>query len=142
LGLGYQFEQGHVLRVDSQFIHFDAVNPTLAVLSNSRFQWPHQEFFNAHELCTNLNAEGTRAQAARMDRHQRNRLENRISSRFAPSLELREYGGFLLRRGSGRRRESRRHGRQLLPVSRNRALAPVVTPIVLTGLTGQLVPVR
>jgi hypothetical protein len=49
-GVGYQFEQGQVLRVDNQFVHSDAVKPALALLSDSRFQGPHQEFLHAHEL--------------------------------------------------------------------------------------------
>ena len=49
-GVGYQFEQGQVLRVDSQLVHSDAVKPALALLSDARFQGPHQEFLHAHEL--------------------------------------------------------------------------------------------
>jgi hypothetical protein len=49
-GVGYQFEQGQVLRVDSQFVHVEAMKPALVLLSDSRFQGPHQEFLHAHEL--------------------------------------------------------------------------------------------
>jgi hypothetical protein len=49
-GVGYQFEQGQVVRVDSQYVHAEAVKPALALLSDPRFQGPHQEFLHAHEL--------------------------------------------------------------------------------------------
>jgi len=49
-GVGYQFEEGKIIRVDSQYVHTEAVKPALALLSDPRFQGPHQEFLHAHEL--------------------------------------------------------------------------------------------
>jgi hypothetical protein len=49
-GVGYQFEQGQIVRVDSQYVHAEAVKPALALLSDPRFRGPHQEFLHAHEL--------------------------------------------------------------------------------------------
>lgn len=48
--VGFQFEQDRVIRVDNQYVHAEAVKPALALLSDSRFQGPHQEFLHAHEL--------------------------------------------------------------------------------------------
>lgn len=49
-GLGYQFEQEQIIRVDSQYVHAEAVKPALELLSDPRFQGPHQEFLHAHDL--------------------------------------------------------------------------------------------
>jgi hypothetical protein len=49
-GVGYQFENGQIIRVDSQYIHAGAVKPALLLLSDPRFQGPHEEFLHAHEL--------------------------------------------------------------------------------------------
>ena len=49
-GIGYQFEAGEVVRVDSQFIHSDAVKPTLQILGHSQeFAGANDEFLSAHE---------------------------------------------------------------------------------------------
>lgn len=48
-GIGYQFEAGQVVRVDSQVLHADAVKPTLHLLSQPGFEGPEQEFLTAHE---------------------------------------------------------------------------------------------
>ncbi|MCW9511201.1 STM4504/CBY_0614 family protein [Klebsiella michiganensis] len=49
-GIGYQFESGEVVRVDSQFIHSDAVKPTLQILGHSQeFAGANDEFLSAHE---------------------------------------------------------------------------------------------
>lgn len=47
--VGYQFENGRILRVDSQYLHANAVKPALTLLSDPRFEGPHQEFLHAHE---------------------------------------------------------------------------------------------
>ncbi len=47
--IGYQFEGGQIIRVDSKFIHAEVVLPALALLSDSDFAGPEQEFRNAHE---------------------------------------------------------------------------------------------
>jgi hypothetical protein len=48
-GIGYQFESGEIIRIDSQFIHSEAVRPVLSLLSDPRFQGANEEFLNAHE---------------------------------------------------------------------------------------------
>lgn len=49
-GLGYQYESGELIRVDSQFIHSDAVKPTLQLLGkNSSYRGANDEFLSAHE---------------------------------------------------------------------------------------------
>jgi hypothetical protein len=49
-GVGYQFENGEIIRVDSQYVHAEAVKPALVLLSDDRFRGPHEEFLHAHEL--------------------------------------------------------------------------------------------
>src|SRR5207245_1716762 len=48
-GVGYQFESGEIIEVNSQYIHAQAVRPALALLLDPRFAGPHQEFLHAHE---------------------------------------------------------------------------------------------
>lgn len=48
-GFGYQYENGQIIRVDSQFIHSEAVRPTLIVLSQSMYKGAQEEFLRAHE---------------------------------------------------------------------------------------------
>ncbi|MEH2461477.1 MAG: hypothetical protein V7K34_30065 [Nostoc sp.] len=36
-GVGYQYESGEIIRVDSQIIHAEAVKPVLVLLSDTRF---------------------------------------------------------------------------------------------------------
>lgn len=48
-GFGYQYENGQIIRVDSQFIHSEAVKPTLIVLSQSMYKGAQEEFLRAHE---------------------------------------------------------------------------------------------
>lgn len=48
-GIGYQFEGGQIIRVDSKFIHAEVVVPALGLLSDSNFAGPEQEFCSAHE---------------------------------------------------------------------------------------------
>jgi hypothetical protein len=48
-GLGYQFEEGKIIRVDSQFIHAEIVKPALALLHEIRFAGASEEFLQAHE---------------------------------------------------------------------------------------------
>lgn len=47
--IGYQFEGGQIIRVDSKFIHAEVVVPALGLLSDSYFAGPEQEFRSAHE---------------------------------------------------------------------------------------------
>jgi hypothetical protein len=48
-GVGYQFESGQIIRVDSQFIHNEAVKPALHVLRDKNFEGANEEFLKAHE---------------------------------------------------------------------------------------------
>jgi len=48
-GVGYQFENGEIIRVSSQFIHSEVIRPALTLLSDPRFKGPYKEFLHAHE---------------------------------------------------------------------------------------------
>ncbi|MDO8431938.1 MAG: hypothetical protein Q7S58_05945 [Candidatus Binatus sp.] len=48
--LGYQFDSGNIIRVDSQYLHSEAVKPALSLLADPRFKGPREEFLHAHEL--------------------------------------------------------------------------------------------
>lgn len=48
-GVGYQFESNELIRVDSHFLHAEAVKPTLAVLRDKNFKGANEEFLKAHE---------------------------------------------------------------------------------------------
>jgi hypothetical protein len=47
--LGYQFEEGNLIRIDSQYIHAEVVKPALALLHEIGFSGPSSEFLQAHE---------------------------------------------------------------------------------------------
>jgi len=48
-GIGYQFESGDIIRVDSQVVHEEVVKPTLHLLKARRFAGANDEFLKAHE---------------------------------------------------------------------------------------------
>lgn len=48
-GIGYQYENGQIIRVDSEFIHAEAVKPALQLLSNPIYKGAQEEFLSAHE---------------------------------------------------------------------------------------------
>ena len=48
-GVGYQYESGQIIRVDSQFLHAEAIKPALIMLSNPMYKRANAEFLNAHE---------------------------------------------------------------------------------------------
>jgi hypothetical protein len=48
-GVGYQYIDGSIVRVDSQLLHAEAVKPALALLHESRFSGPADEFMRAFE---------------------------------------------------------------------------------------------
>ena len=48
-GVGYQYESGQMIRVDSQFIHSRAVKPALTMLSSPMYEGANAEFLSAHE---------------------------------------------------------------------------------------------
>jgi hypothetical protein len=47
--LGYQFESGFIIRVDSKFLHTEAVQPTLALLTDKNYEGANAEFLKAFE---------------------------------------------------------------------------------------------
>ena len=48
-GIGYQYEKGEILRVESQFIHAEVVKPVLALLSAEEYAEANAEFLKALE---------------------------------------------------------------------------------------------
>ena len=48
-GVGYQFENGEIIRVDSELIHNEIVRPALHYLNQPGFEVPRDEFMTAHE---------------------------------------------------------------------------------------------
>jgi len=48
-GIGYQFEAGELIRIDSQYVHDQAVRPAITLLQEARFQGVSDEFLRAHE---------------------------------------------------------------------------------------------
>jgi len=48
-GVGYQYESGQIIRVDSQLIHAKTVRPALHILSNPTYKAANAEFLSAHE---------------------------------------------------------------------------------------------
>jgi len=47
-GVGYLFVSGEIIRVDSQFLHAEAVKPTLSLLREDGFDGANEEFLSAH----------------------------------------------------------------------------------------------
>ncbi|AWV35167.1 STM4504/CBY_0614 family protein [Paenibacillus odorifer] len=47
--LGYQFENGHIIRVDSLMIHENITKPSLTLLHNNEFKGAEEEFLKAYE---------------------------------------------------------------------------------------------
>ena len=48
-GVGYQYESGQIVKVDSKIIHSEVVKPVLAFLSNPIYKGANEEFLKAHE---------------------------------------------------------------------------------------------
>lgn len=48
-GVGYQFEEAQIIRVDSQFVHAEVVKPALSLLAGAEFAGPREEFLTAHQ---------------------------------------------------------------------------------------------
>lgn len=48
-GVGYQFENGQIIRIDSQYVHSEVVKPVLSLLSDPVYAGAQQEFLMAHE---------------------------------------------------------------------------------------------
>ena len=47
--VGYQYESGKIIRVDSQLIHSEVVRPAMSMLSDPMYQGANAEFLSAHE---------------------------------------------------------------------------------------------
>ena len=48
-GVGYQYESGKIIKMDSQFIHSEAIKPVLTMLSDPTYKGANEEFLKAHE---------------------------------------------------------------------------------------------
>lgn len=48
-GIGYQYDSCTIIRKDSEFLHLEAVKPTLQLLRDHRFKGANDEFLKAHE---------------------------------------------------------------------------------------------
>ena len=48
-GIGYQFQSGEIIRIDSELLHAETVKPALRLLNQKAFAGPQQEFLKAHE---------------------------------------------------------------------------------------------
>lgn len=48
-GIGYQFVENEIIRVDSELLHAEAVKPALRLLNKNNFQGAQQEFLGAYE---------------------------------------------------------------------------------------------
>lgn len=47
--IGYSFESGEAIKIDSKFIHSEIVKPTLKILNNTIYKGANEEFLKAHE---------------------------------------------------------------------------------------------
>jgi hypothetical protein len=48
-GVGYRYESGEMIRVDSEFIHAEVIKPTLNLLQGNDYSGANEEFLKAHE---------------------------------------------------------------------------------------------
>jgi hypothetical protein len=48
-GIGFQFVEGEIVRIDSELIHSEAVKPALRLLNEKNFHGAQQEFLSAYE---------------------------------------------------------------------------------------------
>jgi AbiJ N-terminal domain 4 len=48
-GIGYQFESGVLIRIDTQLIHNEIIKPTLQLLNSKAYKGANEEFLKAHE---------------------------------------------------------------------------------------------
>ena len=47
--IGYQYEAGQIIQMDSQYLHAETVEPAISLLHDARFEGALQEFMNAHK---------------------------------------------------------------------------------------------
>ncbi len=48
-GIGYSFDGGEIIRVDSTYTHSEITKPTISLLWNKKFQGANEEYLKAHE---------------------------------------------------------------------------------------------
>lgn len=48
-GVGFQFVEGEIVRVDSEFLHVEAVKPALRLLNEKNYRGAQQEFLSAYD---------------------------------------------------------------------------------------------
>jgi len=48
-GVGYEYKDGEIIRIDSQFLHAEAVRPALSLLRGPEYAGAQEEFLKAHE---------------------------------------------------------------------------------------------
>lgn len=48
-GVGYQFVDGEIIRIDSELVHKEAVKPAIRLLNTKDYAGPHEEFLSAYE---------------------------------------------------------------------------------------------
>ena len=48
-GIGYSFDGGEIIRIDSTYIHTEITKPVIALLWNEKFRGANEEYLNAHE---------------------------------------------------------------------------------------------
>ena len=57
-GVGYRFEAGMLMRLDSELLHAEVVRPALAYLHHKGFEGPRAEFLKAHAPLSSWRDEG------------------------------------------------------------------------------------
>ncbi|MDR3631730.1 MAG: hypothetical protein P4L42_15520 [Desulfocapsaceae bacterium] len=55
-GIGYQFSDGEIIRIDSELVHSEVVKPALRLLNQKQYAGAQQEFLKAHEHYRHGNA--------------------------------------------------------------------------------------
>ena len=48
-GIGYSFDGGKIIRIDSTYIHSEITKPTISLLWNRKFRGANEEYLKAHE---------------------------------------------------------------------------------------------
>jgi hypothetical protein len=48
-GIGYSYENGEIIRIDSTFVHSEITKPTIALLWNEKFSGANEEYMKAHD---------------------------------------------------------------------------------------------
>ncbi|MGZ2431465.1 STM4504/CBY_0614 family protein [Rhizobium redzepovicii] len=48
-GVGFQFVDGELIRIDSELLHAEAVKPALRLLNTKQYAGPHQEFISGYD---------------------------------------------------------------------------------------------